>query len=99
MTRRFDRPSDGGKLHMQSLAGLAHYDFNLAGAYSYEQALLAMRRLGLPKEQVEQQFRRMAFNVGRAGAADGGDPAHAPARPAARLRLRSRRGLAGDWAR
>lgn len=63
MTRRFDRPPEGGKLHMQSLAALAHLDFNQAGAHSYEQALLVIRRLGLPMAQIEQQFRRMAFNV------------------------------------
>lgn len=63
MSRRFDRLDDGDKLHMQSLCGLAHYDYNLAGAYSYEQALLAMRRLRLPMESIEEQFRRMAFNV------------------------------------
>jgi serine/threonine-protein kinase HipA len=63
MTRRFDRPPGGGKLHMQSLAALAHLDFNQAGAHSYEQALLVIRRLGLPMAQIEQQFRRMAFNV------------------------------------
>ena len=63
MTRRFDRDAAGGKLHMQSLCGLAHYDFNAAGAYSYEQALMAMRRLGLPMAALEQQFRRMAFNI------------------------------------
>lgn len=63
MTRRFDRLPGGGKLHMQSLAGLAHYDFNQAGAYAYEQALLAIRRLGLPMAAVEEQFRRMVFNI------------------------------------
>jgi len=63
MTRRFDRESDGGKRHMQSLGALAHYDFNHAGAYSYEQALQVIRRLGLPMGAVEQQFRRMAFNI------------------------------------
>ncbi|HKG40139.1 MAG TPA: type II toxin-antitoxin system HipA family toxin [Conexibacter sp.] len=63
MTRRFDRLPGGGKLHMQSLGALAHFDFNLAGAYSYEQALLTIRRLGLPMDAVEQQFRRAAFNV------------------------------------
>jgi serine/threonine-protein kinase HipA len=63
MSRRFDRTDDGDKLHMQSLCGLAHFDYNLAGAYSYEQALLAMRRLGLPMQSIEEQFRRMAFNV------------------------------------
>jgi serine/threonine-protein kinase HipA len=63
MTRRFDRESDGGKLHMQSLAGLAHLDFNAAGAHSYEQAFDVMRRLALPMRALEQQFRRMLFNV------------------------------------
>ena len=67
MTRRFDRTAAGGKLHMQSLGALAHYDYNAApGSYSYEQALLAIRKLGLPMAAIEQQFRRMVFNlVGR----------------------------------
>ncbi len=63
MTRRFDRPAGGEKLHMQSLGALAHFDFNLAGAYSYEQALLVIRRLGLPMDAIEEQFRRMVFNI------------------------------------
>jgi serine/threonine-protein kinase HipA len=63
MTRRFDRLSDGGKLHMQSLAALAHFDFNSAGAYSYEQAFDVIKRLGLAMQAREQQFRRMIFNV------------------------------------
>lgn len=63
MTRRFDRLPGGGKLHAQSLCALAHFDFNNPGAYAYEQALLVMRQLNLPMAAVEQQFRRMAFNV------------------------------------
>lgn len=63
MTRRFDRGPDGSKRHLQSLAALAHYDFNQAGANSYEQALQVVSRLGLSMEAVEEQFRRMAFNV------------------------------------
>jgi serine/threonine-protein kinase HipA len=63
MTRRFDRHADGTKLHMQSLAALAHLDFNAAGANGYEQAFSVIRRLGLPMEAIEQQFRRMVFNV------------------------------------
>lgn len=63
MTRRFDRLADGGKVHMQSLAALAHLDYNQPRAHSYEEAFLVMRRLGLPMSQIEQQFRRMAFNV------------------------------------
>ncbi len=63
MTRRFDRLPGGEKLHLQSLAALAHYDFNLAGAHSYEQAYLVIRRLGLGLDTVEEQFRRMVFNI------------------------------------
>lgn len=63
MTRRFDRLASGEKLHMQTLCALAHFDFNMAGAYSYEQALLVMRQLQLPMQAIEQLFRRMAFNI------------------------------------
>lgn len=63
MTRRFDRTSRGGKVHMQSLGALLHVDFNVAGAYAYEQALQAIRRLGLSTADVEQQVRRAFFNV------------------------------------
>ncbi len=63
MTRRFDRSEGGKKLHMQSLGALAHLDYNDAGAHSYEQALLVIRRLDLGMEAIEQQFRRMVFNV------------------------------------
>jgi serine/threonine-protein kinase HipA len=62
LTRRFDR-QDGKKIHMQSLCGLAHFDFNMAGAYSYEQAFAVMRRLRLSKADAIRQYRRMVFNV------------------------------------
>jgi serine/threonine-protein kinase HipA len=63
MTKRFDRKDGGDKLHMQSLCGLAHFDFNAAGAYSYEQAVLIIRQLKLPMAAIEEQFRRMVFNI------------------------------------
>ncbi len=63
MTRRFDRLASGEKLHMQSLCALAHYDFNMAGAYAYEQAFLVIRQLGLPMSLIEEQFRRMVLNI------------------------------------
>jgi serine/threonine-protein kinase HipA len=63
MTKRFDRKVGGEKLHLQSLCGLAHYDFNQAGAYSYEQALQVIRQLSLPMDAIEEQFRRMVFNI------------------------------------
>jgi len=63
MTKRFDRLDDCEKLHMQSLGALAHLDFNNPVAHSYEQALTVIRRLGLAMDDVEEQFRRMVFNV------------------------------------
>jgi serine/threonine-protein kinase HipA len=63
MTRRFDRLENGSKLHVQSLAALAHFDFNNANAYSYEQAFDVIKQLGLPMQAREQLFRRMTFNV------------------------------------
>lgn len=62
MTRRFDRTGDQ-KLHMQSLCAMAHFDFNAAGAYGYEQALQVIRQLDLGMDAIEQQFRRMVFNI------------------------------------
>ena len=63
MTRRFDRLAGGEKLHMQSLGALAHFDFNQPGAYAYEQAMLTIRQLKLPMAALEEQFRRMVFNI------------------------------------
>ncbi len=63
MTRRFDRTPLGDKLHMQSLGAIAHLDYNDPLAHSYEEAFLAIRRLGLPMATIEEQYRRMAFNV------------------------------------
>lgn len=65
MTKRFDREDDGRKLHMQSLCALGHYDFNMAGAYSYEQAFDIIKRLRIDNTQraLEEQFRRMVFNI------------------------------------
>lgn len=63
MTRRFDRTDTGGKLHMQTVGALEHASYNEPGTYSYEQLLLLVRRLGLGTPAVEQQFRRMVFNI------------------------------------
>jgi serine/threonine-protein kinase HipA len=63
MTKRFDRTASGEKLHMQSLGALAHYDFNIAGAYSYEQAFQIIERLELGMASVEQLYRRALFNI------------------------------------
>ena len=63
MTKRFDRTDSGKKLHMQSLAALAHFDYHAAGGYSYEQAIEVMRKLALSQAEIEQQYRRTVFNV------------------------------------
>ncbi len=63
MTRRFDRDDAGDKLHMQSLGALAHCDYNEPGSYSYEQAFLVMQQLRLPMQDLEEQYRRMVFNL------------------------------------
>ncbi|MBL7007684.1 MAG: type II toxin-antitoxin system HipA family toxin [Planctomycetes bacterium] len=63
MTRRFDRAEGGGKLHMQTLGALAHFDFHDAGAHAYEQAFRVVRQLELRPADLEQLFLRMVFNV------------------------------------
>ena len=63
MTKRFDRTAAGAKLHLQSLGAMAHFDYNQAGAHSCEQALRVIERLELGKEAVEEQLRRMTFNI------------------------------------
>ncbi|KAF0192803.1 MAG: hypothetical protein FD165_573 [Gammaproteobacteria bacterium] len=62
MTRRFDRVNNTRR-HVQSLCGIAHYDFNRAGAYSYEQTFAVMRKLRLSKADAAEQYRRMVFNI------------------------------------
>jgi len=63
MTLRFDRTDTGRKIHMLSLCAMRHFDYRKAGAYSYEQAIRTIRQLGMPMDSVEEQFRRMAFNI------------------------------------
>lgn len=62
LTKRFDR-QNGEKIHMQTLCGIAHYDYRMPRAYSYEQAFSVMRALRLPYSQAHEMFRRLVFNV------------------------------------
>lgn len=62
MTKRFDREK-GQKHHLQTLCGIAHYDYKSPGAYSYEQAFQVMRKLHLPYGDFEELFKRMVFNI------------------------------------
>lgn len=64
MTKRFDRiQGTGEKLHMQTLAGMAHYDFNSAGTNSYEQVATILLRLGMGQAEIKQLYRRAIFNI------------------------------------
>jgi serine/threonine-protein kinase HipA len=62
MTRRFDR-AGARRLHLHSLGGIDHADFNAPGSYSYEQYLRVVLELGLPPMAIEEAFRRAAFNI------------------------------------
>ncbi|MDO8273568.1 MAG: type II toxin-antitoxin system HipA family toxin [Gammaproteobacteria bacterium] len=63
MTRRFDRDSEGRKKFVQTFAALAHFDYYESGYYSYEQLFMTMRQLDMPKADIEEQFRRVVFNL------------------------------------
>jgi len=62
MTRRFDRAGKE-RLHMHSLGGMEHVDYNQPGAYSYEQFFRLLLALGLGYPTLEQAFLRVAFNI------------------------------------
>lgn len=67
LTQRFDRVLDEQgtvhRLHMATLCGIAHMDYNQPLAHRYEQAFGVMRLLGLPYPDAVEMFRRMCFNV------------------------------------
>ena len=62
LTKRFDRVG-GEKIHMQTLCGIAHYDYRLLRAYSYEQAFNVLRGLHLSYQETQEMYRRVVFNV------------------------------------
>ncbi len=62
MTRRFDRPDDH-RLHLHTLGGMEHVDYNVPGLYSYEQYFRLVLALELGYPALEQAFRRACFNL------------------------------------
>ena len=62
MTRRFDRP-DGGRLHLHTLGGMEHVDYNRPGLYSCEQYLRLALTLQLGYPALAEAYRRIAFNI------------------------------------
>jgi len=63
MTRRFDRPGGGEKLHIQTLNAIARKSYKLIDTHYYEHLFSVIREMRLPYSAIEQQFRRMVFNV------------------------------------
>jgi serine/threonine-protein kinase HipA len=70
MTRRYDRPPGGGKVHCQTLCALGHLDFRQIGAHDYAQLFDIIQRLGLGPTTRADAFRRMVFNVAAANCDD-----------------------------
>ncbi len=62
MTKRFDRRGNE-KVHLQSLCGLMHLDFNAPYVHGYEQYLRTVLDLKLDAPALEQAWLRCAFNV------------------------------------
>lgn len=60
--KRFDRV-DGRKIHMHTLAGLTHIDFNEPGHYSYEKFWRIAKALTRDNSVNLEIFKRAVFNV------------------------------------
>jgi serine/threonine-protein kinase HipA len=63
MIKRFDRDEDGNKIHMASLAGLIHSNYNEPQTTSYREFLETIHELTSDMSQVKEGFRRMVFNI------------------------------------
>ncbi len=62
MTKRFDREGNN-KLHLQSLCGLEHLDFNIPYVHGYERYFRTVLNMKLGAEAMQQAWMRCAFNV------------------------------------
>lgn len=69
MAKRFDRVGDA-RLHMHTLGGLHHVDYNVPGLFSYEQYLRTVLAFNLGYGALEEAFRRAVFNVAAANQDD-----------------------------
>jgi len=63
MTKRFDRKPGNERIHMQTLCGIAHFDYNDPNSYSYEQLFQIMRKIRLPYADAREMYRRIIFNI------------------------------------
>ncbi len=63
MTRRFDRPAPGVRIHMTTLCGLRALDNDDVGVHDYAELFQTVVDLDLGEVALVEAFRRMAFNV------------------------------------
>ncbi len=62
VTQRFDRKGNG-KVHVQTLNGLAHVDYKQPGSYSYAELFAIARKLRVSAKDAEELLRRLVFNI------------------------------------
>ena len=62
LIKRFDRVTSEA-LHLHSVAGLTHTNFNIPMHYSYDELLRLTRYLTGSQQDVNEQFKRMIFNI------------------------------------
>ena len=62
MIKRFDR-ENGSKIHMHSLCGLTHTNFNIPGIFSYEDYLKTVDFITKDKTALTYAFLHMVFNI------------------------------------
>ncbi len=62
MVKRFDRVGSH-KLHMHSLCGITHTDFNAAGLYSYEEYLETVKLVVNNHNTILKAYSHMIFNI------------------------------------
>lgn len=62
MIKRFDRV-DNERIHLHSLSGMTHSNIHLPKHYSYDNLLRLTRHITGSQAEVEEQYRRMVFNI------------------------------------
>ena len=62
LIKRFDRVANE-TLHLHSVSGLTHTNFNIPMHYSYDELLRLTRYLTGSQKAVNEQFKRMIFNI------------------------------------
>ena len=62
LIKRFDRAGNE-RIHIHTVAALTHTDFNIPGHFSYEMLLKLTMHLTGSQSDVEEQYRRMVFNI------------------------------------